>query len=213
MTSRNENPKANAKIDLQFTSERHISIKFDTIDVIRRVTPGLPQGSVLSPLLYNIYMVLLDKSVKGICKVLQFADDVAIYTTDASPEEALPKLENSARELSRYLSDISLQLAPEKCKLCIFKNKRSRTEKKWAININGEMIMSEKVVKFLGLYFKADLKWNHQVEANRQRCIKPMAVISCIWTTWMGVHPTILLRLYTALIRSRSNMEVFCFTP
>jgi hypothetical protein len=37
-------------------------------------------------------MVSLDKSIKGICKVLQFADDVAIYTTDKSPEEALPKL-------------------------------------------------------------------------------------------------------------------------
>jgi hypothetical protein len=32
--------------------------------------------------------------------VLQFADDVAIYTTDTSPEEALLKLENSAREFN-----------------------------------------------------------------------------------------------------------------
>jgi hypothetical protein len=74
------------------TSERHLSIKFDTIDMIRRVTRGLPQGSVLGPLLYNIYMVSLDKSVKGICKVLQFAGDVAFHTTVTSPEEALPKL-------------------------------------------------------------------------------------------------------------------------
>jgi hypothetical protein len=71
----------------------------------------------------------LDKCVKGMWKVLQFADDVAIYKTDTSPEEGLPKLENSARELSQYLNDSRLQSAPEKCKLCIFKNKRSRTEK------------------------------------------------------------------------------------
>jgi hypothetical protein len=52
--------------------------------------------------------VSLDKSVKGIREMLQFADDVAIYTTETSPEEALPKFENTARELSRYLNDSGL---------------------------------------------------------------------------------------------------------
>jgi hypothetical protein len=152
-----------------------------------------PQGIVLSPLLYNIYMVSLDKRVKGLCIVLQFADSVAIYTTDTSPDEALPKLGNSARELSQYLSDIRLQLAPEKWKLCIFKNKRSQVEKEWTINISGKKITFEKVVKFLGLYFEATLKWYHQVKAIRQKCIKPMAIISCIRTIWMGAYPVILL--------------------
>jgi hypothetical protein len=73
------------------------------------------------------------------------------------------------------------------------------------------MIMSEKVVKFLGLYFESDLKWKHQVEAIRQRCIKPMAIISYIRTTWMGADPTLLLWLYTALIRSRIEYGGFLF--
>jgi hypothetical protein len=63
---------------------------------------------------------------------------------------------------------------------------RSRIEKEWAININGKKITSEKVVKFLELYFETDLKWNHEVEAIRQKCVKPMAIISNIRTTWMG---------------------------
>jgi hypothetical protein len=88
-------PKLMLKLIYNVTSERHLGIKFDTTDVIRKVTCGLPQGSALSPLLYNMYMVSLDKTVKGICKVLQFADNVAIYTTDTSPEEVLPKLENN----------------------------------------------------------------------------------------------------------------------
>lgn len=97
--------------------------------------------------------------------MLQFADNVVMYTTDTNPDEDLPKLENSTKELSRYLNHSRLQLDSEKCKLCIFKNKRSQIEKEWAISINGKMIPSEKVVKFLGLYLEADLKWNHEVEA------------------------------------------------
>jgi predicted Zn-ribbon and HTH transcriptional regulator len=173
-------PKLMIKFNYNVTSERHLSIKFDTTDVIRRVTRGFPQGSMLNPLLYYMSMVCLDKSVKGICKVLQFSNDVAMYTKDTSPDEALAKLENSARELSRYLSESRLQSAPEKCELCTFKKKRSRIEKEWAINVNGKMITSEKIIKFIGLYFEADLKWNHQVEAIRQKRIKSMAIISYI---------------------------------
>jgi hypothetical protein len=101
-------PKLMLKLIYNVTSEIHLSINLDTIDMIRGVTHDLPPGSVLSPLLYNICMVSLDKSVKGIYKVLQFADNVAIYTMDTNPEEALPKLKNSARELSRYLNDSGL---------------------------------------------------------------------------------------------------------
>jgi hypothetical protein len=93
-------PKIMLKFIFSITSERYLSIKFNTVDVIRRVTCGLPQGSVLSPLLYNIYTVSMDKSIKGISKVLQFVDNVVIYSMHTNPNEALPKLENSARELS-----------------------------------------------------------------------------------------------------------------
>jgi hypothetical protein len=65
------------------------------------------------------------------------------------------------------------------------------------ININCKKITFEKVVKFLRLYFEANLKWNHQVEDIRQKCIKPMAVFRYIRTTCMGADPMILLQLYT----------------
>jgi hypothetical protein len=99
-----------------------------------------------------------EKNVKGICRMLQLGDNVAIHAMDASPDEALPEVGNSARELSRYLNDSRLQLAPEKCKLCIFKNKRPGIEKEWVININGKKITSEKAVITLGLYFEANQK-------------------------------------------------------
>jgi hypothetical protein len=67
--------------------------------------------------------------------------------------------------------------------LCSFRNKTSRIEKEWAININGKKTTFEKLAKFLELYFEADLKWNHQVEAIRQKFIKPTEMIRYIRTT------------------------------
>jgi hypothetical protein len=79
------------------------------------------------------------------------------------------------------------------------------------INISDKKITFEKEVKFLPLYFEADLKRNHQVEAIRQKCIKPMAIINFIQTTWMRADPKILMRLYTALIRSHVVYRGFLF--
>jgi hypothetical protein len=46
------------------------------------------------------------------------------------------------------------------------------------IDINHKKIMFEKGVKFLVLYLEADLKWNHQVEAIRQKCVKHKTIVN-----------------------------------
>ncbi|CAF4852676.1 unnamed protein product [Pieris macdunnoughi] len=55
----------------------------------RSIWRGLPQGSVLSPLLYNIYTYDLELVVNSFCQVLQYADDVALYFSSYSIEEII----------------------------------------------------------------------------------------------------------------------------
>ncbi|KAA5550263.1 hypothetical protein F3G54_33470, partial [Pseudomonas aeruginosa] len=54
----------------------------------RLVWRGLPQGSVLSPLLYNIYTYDLEGSVGDSASLLQYADDLVIYASDMSVSTA-----------------------------------------------------------------------------------------------------------------------------
>ena len=49
----------------------------------RAVSRGLPQGSVLSPILFNIYRDELGREAKGV-NIIQYADDVCLYSTRKS---------------------------------------------------------------------------------------------------------------------------------
>lgn len=66
----------------------------------RTVWRGLPQGSVLSPLLYSIYTSDLHKSLNSDCQILQYADDLCLYIPTSSVELATESMQISLNSLN-----------------------------------------------------------------------------------------------------------------
>ena len=67
---------------------RHQHVKVnDTLSSWEQVSSGVPQGSVLGPLLFALYVNKLPSLVSS--KLLMFADDIKLYRTTRSPEECL----------------------------------------------------------------------------------------------------------------------------
>lgn len=91
------------------------------IDEIILTSKGLPQGSVLSPLLYNIYVSEIESKCVGDCKIIQFADDIAIFCATGNLRQDINQLNLSLENVSEELSSIGLDLSTEKTKFCLFK--------------------------------------------------------------------------------------------
>ena len=75
---------------------------------------GVPQGSIIGPLLLNIFLCDLFLIMENV-DIASYADDKTPYTTGNSIEEVIQILENAAQPLFQWFSDNQMKANPDKC--------------------------------------------------------------------------------------------------
>ncbi|XP_031782179.1 uncharacterized protein LOC116416762 [Nasonia vitripennis] len=169
---------------------------------------GVPQGCVLSPTLYLIYVIYLNRHINPKNNIIQFADDTIIFTNNKSVEEGLATLQNNTSEIINFFQSIGLDIAPNKTQLIIFSNKN--IDPNISITINGHKIKNEQAVKYLGVWLDSKLNWNTHAQNLIEKIQKTINIIKVLRTTWWGGHPQVLLNVYKGLIRSITDYNCFC---
>ena len=81
----------------------------------KSITPGLPQGSALSPVLFNIYTVgITSGQLEGPGRTLSFADDVTPYRQGKSRTEIADSMQLELNRIDGWCSDHNGLLQPSK---------------------------------------------------------------------------------------------------
>ena len=82
---------------------------------------GVPQGSILGPLLFNKFLSNLFLIVKDV-NIASYADDNTLYDSYNTIEEVILSLQISSKKLSQWLSDNQMKGNTEKCHLIMSTN-------------------------------------------------------------------------------------------
>ena len=121
------------------------------------ITSGVPQGSILGPLLFNIYLNDIFFFVET-CKLANYADDTTPYSIEPTMNILLQSLYKDTSVLIKWFRNNYLQPNPDKCKLIV-----SNHEKDIAIIINNEVIECSKSVKLLGITIDSKLEFKEHL--------------------------------------------------
>ncbi|KHN89022.1 putative RNA-directed DNA polymerase from transposon BS [Toxocara canis] len=128
----------------------------------RFVLSGVPEGSILGPLLFLLYVNDLPKSLLSCCKL--YADDVKIYRPITDPQFDYNVLRQDMISLEQWSQLWQLDISPEKCFVL---HLNFSTE--CPLHLCGFDLPAKEVMKDLGVYVSSDLNWhNHCVEVSRR---------------------------------------------
>ena len=145
----------------------------------KTILTGVPQGSVLGPLLFLIYINDLHKCVKY-SKAYHFPDDTNILQSVKSPEVFAKKLNQDLKILSQWLKANKLSLNVKRTELIIFRRKAANTDYGIKFKLDGKRLTPGNTVKYLGILLDKHLQWRKQLAHVQVKVNRGIGILSKI---------------------------------
>ena len=157
---------------------------------------GVPQGSPLSPLLFNIYIREIEDFNEQ--KILQFADDVVIWERDKDAKAATDRINARLSRINQWSKEVGLAFSPQKCKVIIFSRKNKLI--RHPVYFGEDILQYTKEVKYLGLSLDERLTWRKHVNNVVEKCNKRIGLLRYLCNK-NNLNQKIAITLYKTLIR------------
>lgn len=178
-----------------YLSERTQYVHMNGVDSLEQtITYGVPQGSVLGPKLFIMY-------INDVCNILQkmscvlFADDTSLCCSGRDLGRLLDTVQHELTVLKKWFDANKLSLNISKTKFILFGNRSINREVKIKIdNVEIEQVSEN---KFLGVIIDNKLNWKSHINNTRSKISKTIAIM---YKTKPFLNQNSLYMLYSSLI-------------
>ena len=156
----------------------------NTFSGLLDVNIGLPQGSILGPLMFNIFASDLPNCVT--CSIDSFADDSSLTSSSNTIEDINIDLSSNATNVSKWMLENQLCLNADKTHVLIsgtsHRLARMNVSQNLNVTMDGQRLQEsqEKCEKILGVQVQSDLKWSKHVLSLRSKLKQRLAGLAKI---------------------------------
>lgn len=147
-----------------YLRDRFFRVKFQEVYTqLHKIEAGVPQGSVLSPVLYTLYTA--DIPVRADVTMATFADDTAILASHDDPRTASQLLQSELDDLSAWLKNWRVKVNENKSTHVTFTTRHDTCP---PVSLNNVALPQSQEVKYLGMHLDRRLTWRSHLWNKRQ---------------------------------------------
>ena len=178
----------------------------------RKMRQGVPQGGVLSPLLFNIYMSKLPTPT-GKMKLITYADDSNVLNSGKKLEPICAELNTYLATLTSWFKTRNLSLSAPKSSATVFTTFGNEMSRVLPIEIDGTVVPTVKTPKILGVTYDNLMTFSHHAKQLKDRVAKRTNVLKSLAGTSWGKDKEVLLTTHKAISGSIINYCAPIWTP
>ena len=191
-----KNYLTNRKQYIQFTEVEKTDLQL--------VKCRVPQGSILGPLLFLLYVNDLP-SASQLIDPIMFADDTNLFYSDENINTLFTTVNNELQNINEWFISNKLSLNVKKTKYSFFHKSRQKDDIPLVLpklTINDHQIARVESIKFLGVFLDENLTWKEHIKYTENKIAKN---IGLLWKAKPFVNKKCLLSLYFSYIHSYIN--------
>ena len=172
------------------------------------VLSGVPQGSILGPLLFLVYVNDLPKSTSNNTIVTMFADDTKCHRALQHPNDN-KILQSDLDKITDWCHVWRMSLNQSKCGVLQFSRSQQPTTSEYILL--GKPVKHTCSQKDLGIITISDLKWNKQIQEISSKANK---MLGCVKRTALAIHEVRVRKvLYLTMVRSQLAYDCQVWAP
>ena len=160
-----------------YFENREQFVQYDVTSSKQIIQCGVPQGSILGPLFFILYINDLPNALR-LAEPLLYADDTSIHYSHPDPLMLATVLNQELSSISLWMKANKLSVNAKKTNHVIFKPKQKKLKTIMIpLVFDGNQLMQKRVVKFLGVFIDENLSWKFHINHICKKVSKPTGVI------------------------------------
>lgn len=186
---------------MNFLFDREIQVRVGSeYSSVYKVENGTPQGSVCSPLLFNIMINDIFSQLEQSVGKSLYADDGALWVRGRNVLHVSKKMQAAIVDVEKWANKWGFKLSVEKTKVICFSRRHKVTP--ISMKLYEQPLELVKTVRFLGVWFDEKLTWNTHLDKVKNKCKKVINILRCLSGQEWGASRVALQNIYWALMRS-----------